>query len=60
MVTITIRDIIPKVDSAETDQSSEPSLAIDPLNPNDIIAGAFADALEPDGSFVTPYFPTEA
>ena len=56
MVKITIRDIIPQVDSAETDQSSEPSLAIDPLNPNDIIAGAFTDTTEPDGSFGTDYF----
>ena len=38
---INIVDIIPQSDSAESGQNSEPSLAIDPLDPNNIIAGAF-------------------
>src|SRR5215469_9159415 len=39
---ITIVDLIPQASSAETGQNSEPSLAIDPLDPNDIIAGVFS------------------
>jgi hypothetical protein len=34
-------DLIPNSDSAETYQNSEPSLAVDPLDPTQMIAGAF-------------------
>src|SRR3977135_1968000 len=48
--TITIVDIIPVADSGETRQNSEPSLAIDPNDPTQIIAGSF--------SAPTPFFLT--
>src|SRR6266566_2005531 len=38
-----IVDIIPNSDSAESAQNSEPSLAINPLNPAQMIAGAFSN-----------------
>ncbi len=37
-----IIDIIPVNRSGETEQNSEPSLAVDPLDPTQIIAGSFA------------------
>src|SRR5207302_4704835 len=39
---IKIVDLISQGSSAETGQNSEPSLAVDPLDPNDIIAGVFS------------------
>jgi hypothetical protein len=39
--TISIIDLIPFADSSETTQNSEPSLAVNPLNANQMIAGAF-------------------
>ncbi len=51
-----IIDIIPVADSAETDQNSEPSLAVDPLDPTQIIAGAFSSFVGPD--IITPFFLT--
>lgn len=50
---IRIVDIIPGSDSAETDQNSEPSLAVNPLDPQQIIAAAFG-AIGSTAS--TPYF----
>ena len=47
-----IIDVIPASDSAETDQNSEPSLAVNPLAPTQIIAGAFGNGLP------NPYFET--
>jgi len=32
-------DVIPSSDSSETDDSSEPSVAVDPLNTNQIVVG---------------------
>jgi PEP-CTERM motif len=39
---INVVDVIPNAASAETGQNSEPSLAVDPLNPNMMISGAFS------------------
>jgi hypothetical protein len=47
---LSITDIIPFRESSETDQSAEPSLAVDPLDPRQMIAGAFANGLN------EPYF----
>ena len=44
---IAIVDIIPQANSAETGQNSEPSLAIDPLDPSKIVAGAFSPVSTP-------------
>jgi len=52
-ININIVDIIPKADSAEADQNSEPSLAVDPLDPNKIIAAAFGSTFYNN---LTPYF----
>ena len=38
---ITVIDVIPNAASAETGQNSEPSLAVDPLNPNLMVSGTF-------------------
>ena len=38
---IPVIDVIPNAASAETGQNSEPSLAVDPLNPNVMISGTF-------------------
>ena len=38
----TLVDIVPNSDSSETEQNSEPSIAVNPLNPMQMIAGAFA------------------
>src|SRR5262249_4949073 len=45
-----IVDIIPNIASAESEQNSEPSLAVDPFDPRQIIAGSFG--------YATPYFKT--
>jgi hypothetical protein len=47
--TITVIDAIPNAASAETDQNSEPSLAVDPLNPNTMVSGTFSNG--PSGPF---------
>src|SRR6266403_3425821 len=39
----TLVDIVPNSDSSETDQNSEPSIAVNPLNPIQMIAGAFSN-----------------
>jgi hypothetical protein len=39
--TITIVDVIPNAASDETRQNSEPSLAVNPLNPNLMVSGTF-------------------
>lgn len=40
-LTVNIVDVIPASDSAETDQNSETSLAVNPTDPNQIVLGAF-------------------
>jgi hypothetical protein len=40
--TINVIDIIPATQSSETGQNAEPSLAVDPRNPNNMIAGTFS------------------
>jgi hypothetical protein len=40
-------DIIPQSDSAETNQNSEPSIGVNPVNPMLMIAGTFGDGLPP-------------
>jgi hypothetical protein len=53
--TINVIDVIPNSQSAESDQSSEPSLAVNPLNPNQMVAGTFANgSVGNDGA--TPYW----
>src|ERR1043166_4464672 len=47
---LSIVDIIPNNDSGETSQNSEPSLGVDPLDPNQMVAGVFGAG--------TPYFKT--
>jgi hypothetical protein len=49
---LTIRHIIPPGNSGETANNGEPSLAVNPLDPRQIIAGAF-DALDLNNN---PYF----
>src|SRR5215469_1426126 len=51
---INVIDVIPSAASAETGQNSEPSLAVDPLNPNDMISGAFSTFVV--GGVPTPYW----
>jgi hypothetical protein len=48
----TLVDIIPNSDSSETGQNSEPSIAVNPLNPTQMIAGAFG----PINSDNEPYY----
>jgi len=48
-----ITDIIPSGNSDETAQNSEPSLAVNPLDPRQIIAGTFATN---GTNIVNPYF----
>ena len=38
---IDVIDVIPNAASVETSQNSEPSIAVDPLNPNNMISAAF-------------------
>lgn len=38
---INVVDVIPNAASAETGQNSEPSIAVDPLNPNTMVSGTF-------------------
>jgi hypothetical protein len=47
-------DIIPLSDSSETADNSEPSVAVDPLNTNEIVAGAFG--VFSGGTATNPYF----
>src|SRR5215475_1766272 len=47
MPLIRLVDIIPKNDSDETAQNSEPSLAVNPLDPTQMIAGVFGDPTNP-------------
>lgn len=37
----TLVDVLPKNDSGESTQNSEPSITVDPLDPNQLIVGAF-------------------
>src|SRR5262245_39390426 len=46
-------DVIPSSDSAETFDNSEPSIAVDPLDTNEIVAGAFGVF---SGGVISPYF----
>ncbi len=46
-------DVIPKAQSGETDQNSEPNIAVNPSNPGQAFIGAFAD------SGINPYFSTQ-
>src|SRR5882724_3039354 len=50
---IEIVDIIPQSDSAEADQNSEPSLAVNPLDPTQMVAGIFGTTFYNN---LTPYF----
>jgi hypothetical protein len=46
-VVFRVVDIIPQSDSAETDQNSEPSIAVNPVNPAQMLAGTFGDGVPP-------------
>ena len=50
MGNLNVVDIIPNIASAESEQNSEPSLAVDPFDPRQMIAGTFGSG--------TPYFKT--
>jgi PEP-CTERM motif len=52
---IPVIDVIPNSASAETAQNSEPSLAVNPLNPNTMISGAFSNTGS-GNDLVTPYW----
>lgn len=52
---IHVVDVIPNADSAETGQNSEPSLTVDPLNPNLMISGAFSSTFS-GGQVQSPYW----
>jgi hypothetical protein len=47
MPLIRLVDIIPNTDSGESAQNSEPSLAVNPLDPTQMIAGVFGDTTNP-------------
>ena len=49
-------DIIPVGDSSEVKENSESSLAVDPLDPRQIIAGAFAYDFQSISDIQQPYF----
>jgi hypothetical protein len=53
---IPVIDIIPNADSSETGQNSEPSIAVDPLNSNQMISGAFNVFNSTTTQVSTPYF----
>jgi hypothetical protein len=40
----TLRDIVPNSDSGETFQSSEPSIAVNPVDPTQLVAGIFSSS----------------
>jgi hypothetical protein len=42
-----IVEIIPAADSGETDQNSEPSIGVNPVNPMQMFAGTFGDGVPP-------------
>ena len=52
---IPVIDVIPNAASGEIGQNSEPSLAVDPLNPNMMISGAFSNARS-GNDLVTPFW----
>ena len=54
LTSLKITDIIPFGNSNEIAQNSEPSLAVNPLDPRQIIAGAFAQVAQ--GGSGNPYF----
>ena len=54
---INITNIIPRANSAETRNQTEPNLAVDPSNPNLVFATSFND---PGGSSNAPLFRTTA
>ena len=41
-------DVIPGSQSGESDQNSEPSIAVNPVNPMQMFAGSFAQTESPD------------
>src|SRR6266498_993866 len=51
---ILVVNMIPKALSGETEQDSEPSLAVNPANPQEIVATAFTP--DPLGGDVAPIF----
>ena len=40
-------DTIPQSESGETGQNSEPSIAVNPVNPAQMLAGTFGDGVPP-------------
>ncbi|WP_298354923.1 Hint domain-containing protein [Rhodoblastus sp.] len=56
-LTVSIVDVIPASDSAETNQNSETSIAVNPGNPNQIVLGAFTGNFVRSG-VTTDFFDT--
>ena len=52
--TVTVVNIIPRSLSGETNQDSEPNIAVNPQNPNEIVATAFTP--DPAGGNLAPLF----
>src|SRR6202011_815953 len=52
--TVTVVNIIPRSLSRETNQDSEPNIAVNPQNPNEIVATAFTP--DPAGGNLAPLF----
>src|SRR6516162_2891234 len=52
---IPVIDVIPNAASAETGQNSEPSIAVDPLNPMNMVSGAFSNGSIGNDA-ATPYW----
>jgi hypothetical protein len=50
-----IIDIVPATDSAETLDNSEPSVAVDPANPSQLLAGAFGEFVTGSGLITIPF-----
>jgi hypothetical protein len=53
---INVIDVIPNSDSAETGQNSEPSIGVNPTNPNQMIVGAFSAFDNSTLGVSTPFF----
>jgi len=50
-------NVIPKTDSAETQQNAEPSIAFNPNNPSQLISGAFTGIFSaPPVNLTTPFW----
>jgi hypothetical protein len=53
---VKVVNVIPNSMSSETDQNSEPSIAVNPANPADIVVSAFSNAVTNSPPGLSPYF----